>query len=135
MGASWDSDDADGCSGSGSIRVEVAPNLHLGTFVQCRKTNPGVKYTIGYKYKQSANANMLCSVNLFASGDCTTDPVVGGVTVQTAQVSVPLDWTNSTPRAVDTTSETRSIQVYCQLNNPGVGYFDQIYLNTVAGSF
>ena len=138
-GASWlGTDDADTCSGSGSIKVQEIlppPTFDFGNFHQCVPVSVGTTYFFGFRYKQDANTSLVCTVGTYLSTDCSGDVLAENITVQGAQVATPLPWTASQPASITPLPGTHTADVRCQINNAGVGYFDQMYLNSAGATF
>ena len=127
-GASWKSDDADGCVGSGSLYA-TDPNLYPAT--PCLKVTPGVLYNFGFRYKHgiTPGASVSCYLTPYKDSNCSM-----GSAEDTAPGILPSRSTNWS--SVSTTwvvyPDSPYTQVSCPLQD---GSIDQIYLNPNANAF
>jgi len=121
--------DADSCSGSGSIRVTVDPNTaNFGSFSQCATVVPDTPYYFGYHYVQAQSNGVECDVRFFSGTTCSGSPLSVSV-FQSISYTVGSWLTNQGSLTSPTTAGSATI--FCQLGGIGPAWFDQIYLNTV----
>jgi hypothetical protein len=113
----------------------TTPTFDFGNFHQCLPVSAGTTYYFGFRYKQDANTSLVCRVFTYVSTDCSGSAMVGDITVQGAQIATPLPWTASQPESITPLVGARTAEVRCQISNSGIGYFDQMYLNTAAATF
>ncbi|HET6150304.1 MAG TPA: hypothetical protein VFH68_22380 [Polyangia bacterium] len=136
-GASFATDDADGCPGSGSVQTVVTmPAFDFGNFRQCvRITAPS--YSFGFKYKAPANASGSCMLETFTNTtDCTSGTVNHVVGIGTPQFAPATDWTSIPNLPFQPVNGEQSVLIMCQTNTTGPAmFFDQIYLNTAGATF
>jgi hypothetical protein len=133
-GASWSSDDADACTGSGSTAVMVTmPQFDFGNIAQCVPATAGTRYFFGFKYKQQNADGVVCYLWFYAGSTCSGNILVdGSLTLQ--GTSVPVTFWQLTYDMITAPPTTGSAKVFCQTSN-GTGAFDQIYVNPISNSY
>jgi hypothetical protein len=135
-GASFATDDADGCPGSGSVQTLVTmPAFDFGHFSQCVRITPPTTYSFGFKYKAPANAFGNCMLETFTDTACASGTVNHLVVIQTPQNAPAADWTSIPSTPFQPVNGEQSLLVICQTNTAPAMFFDQLYLNTAGPSF
>lgn len=122
------------------MRTENNANVSPAQFpmlTQCVRVTPLTDYFFGFKYKQVANANLVCIIEAFAGTNCTggAGDVAGTTTIQGPQVPNPIDWTSIQPTEITPLVGTQSFLFLCQPNGLGAVNFDEFYLNASAALF
>jgi hypothetical protein len=133
MGATWSSDDADGCPGSGSAVVAYDIPF-FGSFSQCVVATPGTRYFFGYKYKQTQSQSVLCDLWFFAGPTCSGNILVGGDLVLGGAESPITSWTRNSG-SITAPAGTGSAAAHCQNQGGGSGNIDQVYMNATSNSY
>jgi len=123
------SDDADGCSGSGSVSVAYVPPA-FGSFSQCVPAAPNTQYYFGLRYKQNGGGSV-CSVWFFAGTTCSGSNVA---TFTWQGISDPFTFWMGDFHTITSPANAGSVQVFCQTNG-ATAWFDQLYLNASANSY
>jgi hypothetical protein len=117
------------------LEILPPPTFDFGNFHQCVPISDTTTYFFGFRYKQDANTSLVCTVDTYLTTDCSGGAGAGSITVQGAQIATPLPWTASQPTSIMPLTGSRTAYVRCQINNSGIGYFDQIYLNSATATF
>ena len=137
--ATFSTDDADGCAGSGSAHVAfvvMGQNKDFGQISQCVPVVQNTSYYLGYKLKQDADGTTVCELWFYTGASCA------GSALNSDSVQLPSNlsgavtsWTQAST-TVTTPSGAGSVQIICHVN-PGssAGSFDQIYLNSAANNY
>jgi hypothetical protein len=134
-GASWSSDDADGCPQSGSAHsVVTAGTFDFGNVQQCVGIQAGVRYFFGYKFKEDVPGAGECRVRFFQGPDCSGNEL-DAVVVQTNGAPADLTWMSS-PLAMAFAPQNATVaNVICQINIESSILFDDLFLNPISPDF
>lgn len=135
----FSTDDADGCSGSGSAHVAFAAmgmNKDFGKFSQCVPLSSGTTYYFGYKFKQDDGDTNVCELWFYTDLLCAGSPInTDAVQLPSGLSGAVTAWT-ATSTQISTPAGTGRAQITCRmLFGAGSGAFDQIYLNSAANSY
>jgi hypothetical protein len=125
--ARWTSDDAFGCSTSGSERIEDS-----GTATSlCFATTPNTGYSFGARIKAESAYAARCSISWFPDGNCEFASVIGSSPLDFTQTSG--EW-ESLNRFVLSPADARWANVDCN-GLPGGGGFqvDMVFLKPGSG--
>ncbi|HEY8923085.1 MAG TPA: hypothetical protein VIU64_01820 [Polyangia bacterium] len=128
-GYMWtNSDDADGCSTSGSIKFTVGGG---GTITYCYRTGGILSgtYYLGMKGKGSVGCN--AGFNIDLAGDMPCQGSGGGAILGLVAPTGSSNWADAIPQSATAPAGANSIFIQCFEQGTG-GSMDQIYLN--AGS-
>jgi hypothetical protein len=132
-GATWDSDDSDGCPGSGSAEVAYqVPNF--GSFDQCIAATAGTRYNFGFRYKQTQSQSVACDLWFFAGPTCSDNILVGGDLLLAGAESAVTSWLKLSG-SITAPAGTGSANVHCQNQGGGSGNIDQIHVSTTNNSY
>ncbi len=118
-GATWSTDDADGCAESGSVLV----NSSNGSVSQCVPVTPGSRYYVGVRYKSSdASSQPSCYWDFRTYGCAETTYILGKFAGGASTT-----WTTAAGGDV-APADAQTLQVSCQTFGNSV-LFDQFYVN------
>jgi hypothetical protein len=131
VGATWNADDADSCSGSGSVKMlYVTSPFDFGNISRCvTNISANKTYYFGLRYKQ--NSAIYCTLEFYAA-NCSGAALTG--TAFLSNLGSSNFWV-ATSTSTTSPSGAASAKVFCQTNGPGPDYIDQIYLNSVANQY
>jgi hypothetical protein len=129
--ATFDSDDADSCSESGSARL-IYQAAAWGAVKQCVTVAPNTSYWFGFKFK-GPDAVFDAFVQFFA-GDTCSGSVLGYVGLPTNASSAATYW-QSTSTSGTSPATAGSALVYVQVSGTETGWVDSVYLNSEADSY
>jgi hypothetical protein len=129
-GASWSTEDADACSGSGSVRLAevTSPIADLGSISQCAVASADTNYRFGIRAKPGSWS---CQLTFYTGASC------GGTASSTApitQLSAYNGW-GTTYGARKAPPNTASVELSCQTGGPGPDHIDQIFLNATGDGY
>jgi hypothetical protein len=117
--ATWNSGDADGCPGSGSVMV-------TGTMSRCfQNAVGGVQYVLGFKYKQASDSGSGCYGGYYQDLNCS-EPAGGADFLNAGASTASVSWVESSNTGTSP-ANTRSISVECHGGGATMN-IDQIYL-------
>lgn len=129
-GASWSTEDADACSGSGSIRLAevTSPIADLGSISQCTVASAGTSYTFGIRAKPGSWS---CQLTFYTGASCEG---TASSSAPLTQASAYNGWA-TTYGARKAPPNTASVELSCQTSGPGPDYIDQVFLNTTGDGY
>jgi hypothetical protein len=132
-GATWSSADADGCPGSGSVKVAYTGGF-FGMVSQCVAATAGTRYFFGYDYNQDSALGVVCHLYFYAGPTCSGSGLVNGALTLAGAESVITTWVRNSG-SITAPTGTGSAGVYCQEQGAGSGNIDQVYLNATSNSY
>jgi hypothetical protein len=129
-GATWSTDDADACSGSGSVRLQevTSPIADLGSISQCVAASADTTYTFGFEVKPGSWS---CQLTFYTGTSCDGTASSGSSIKQNHAYT---GWGTSYGSRKAPVN-TQSLELSCQTTGPGPDYIDQIYLNATGEGY
>jgi hypothetical protein len=124
-GATWSSQDMEGCPFSGSLYSPMA----TGYPRQCVRVSPGTKYSAGASDYIVGSGAATCEVTFFDDNACSGSGTVMATVF--GPDSTPGKW-NHYVVEIDATSTSQSALLDCDIAS---GYVDQIFLTPIPGGF
>ena len=128
--ASYSTNDADSCVGSGSIRVDFEEDVST-----CLNTTTGgATYTLTFRFKgwdATTSHFGYCGVNFFSLSSCNVDGLLSDSGSASTTSNGP--WMQAFPSSFMAPSNAVSMSLYCT-GSLGRGYYDQLYLGTNASA-
>jgi hypothetical protein len=134
-GASWSSDDADGCAQSGSAHTIVTSGtFDFGNIRQCVGVQAGIRYFFGFKFKQDVAGSGNCRVGFLDDPTCAGSEL-DAVVVQTDGAPTDVTWRSSPQAMASAPQSATAARVICQTDVQSFIRFDDLFLNPISPDF